>query len=142
MILNKTLVTLFIIGTMLAVSSGNVFAQSSMGTRSVNFGPNAKNWGVVGITKDFPKFDDHVSFFVTGGFTTTVVGGGVAYYVTSFHKSSFVFSSTIGIVGAHADAAYQWKVRKRGFLTTGVSYGAYFMQYEGVLPVVSYELRF
>ena len=134
--------TLSVAAGMMAFNSGCLFAQSSSGTWSVNFGPNAKNWGIAGVTKDFPKLKDHVSLFVTGGMTTTVVGGGAAYYVTSFHKSSFVFSSTIGIVGAHADAAYQWKIGRRGFLTTGVSYGAYFMQYEGVLPVLSYEIRF
>lgn len=133
---------LSVAGAMMALTSGNLFAQSSTGTWSVNFGPNAKNWGFVGITKDFLKQNDHVSLFVTGGLATTVIGGGAAYYVTSFHKSSVVFSSTVGVVGAHADAAYQWKLGRRGFLTTGVSYGAYFMQYEGFLPVLSYELRF
>jgi hypothetical protein len=142
MILRKLVMTLSVALGVVAFSSGNLFAQSSPGTWSANFGPNAKNWGIAGVTKDFPKINDHVSLFVTGGMTTTVIGVGAAYYVTSLHKSSFVFSSTIGVVGAHADAAYQWKVSKRGFLTTGVSYGAYFMQYEGVLPVLAYEIRF
>jgi hypothetical protein len=96
----------------------------------------------IGITKDYLKKSDHVSFFVTGGFAQPVIGGGAAYYVTSFHKSSFVFSSTIGIAGAQANAAYQRKVGERGFVTAGVSYGAYFMQYVGALPVLSYERRF
>ncbi|HET9132061.1 MAG TPA: hypothetical protein VFO86_13990 [Terriglobia bacterium] len=142
MTLSKLVVTLSVVTVWMAFSSVDLFAQSSPGTWSANFGPNAKNYGFAAVTKDFPKLNDHVSLFATAGLTTTVLGGGAAYYVTSFHKSSFVFSSTIGIVGAHADAAYQWKVSKRGFLTTGVSYGAYFMQYEGFLPVLSYEIRF
>ena len=116
-------------------------AQSDRPTSSVNFGPNAKNFGIVGVTKDF-LMNDHFSLFVTGGLTSPFFGGGAAYYVTSYHKSSFVFSSVIGAVGAQANAAYQWKAGKRGFVTTGVSYGYYGLQYEGFVPLLSYEIRF
>ena len=133
-------VTVLVIALLL--HADGLFAESaSGGTWSVNIGPNAKNWGYVGITKDF-LINKHFTLFVTGGLGTTLIGGGGAYYVTSFQENSFIFSSTAGIVGAHADACYQWKVGKRGFITTGVSYGSFFLQYKGFLPVASYELRF
>ena len=65
-----------------------------------------------------------------------------AKFVTSFHENSFVFSANAGLIGEYANAAYQWKVGRRGFVTTGMSYGYYFLQYKGPLPVLSYELRF
>src|SRR3954471_17594991 len=126
---------------MLLLNAPYLFAQSDGATRSVNFGPNAKNFGIVGVTKDF-LLNDHFSLFVTGGLTSPFIGGGAAYYVKSYHKSSFVFSSTIGAVGAQANAAYQWKAGKRGFVTTGVSYGLYALEYEGFVPLISYEIRF
>jgi hypothetical protein len=125
----------------LLMNTPYLFAQSESPTRSVNFGPNAKNFGIVGVTKDF-LLNDHFSLFVTGGLTSPFIGGGAAYYVKSYHKSSFVFSSTVGAVGAQANAAYQWKAGKRGFVTTGVSYGLYALEYEGFVPLISYEIRF
>lgn len=110
-------------------------------TWSVNFGPNAKNWGYVGVTKDF-LVNERLSLFVTGGLGTFLAGGGVAFYTRSYHESSFVFSSTVGLVGADVNACYQLKAGEHGFVTAGVSYGDYFMQYRGFLPVVSYEIRF
>ena len=142
MLFRKRFLTMGAIALMFLLSSGSLFGQSTGGpTWSVNVGPNAKNWGFVGITKDF-VIKDRLSFFVTGGFGTILVGGGAAYYVTSFHESSFVFSSTAGLIGYHADAAYQWKAGRRGFVTTGVSYGFYFLAYKGFAPVLSYEVRF
>jgi hypothetical protein len=126
---------------MLLLNAPHLFAQSDDPTRSVNFGPNAKNVGIVGVTKDF-LLNDHFSLFVTGGLTSPAIGGGAAYYVKSYHKSSFVFSSTVGVVGAQANAAYQWKAGKRGFVTTGVSYGLFALEYQGFVPLLSYEIRF
>jgi hypothetical protein len=140
-VLKKMFSTTAVATLMLLWTAPDLFAQSDGPTRSVNFGPNAKNFGIVGVTKDF-LINDHVSLFVTGGITSPFIGGGAAYYVTSYHKRSFVFSSTIGAVGAQANAAYQWKVGKRGFVTTGVSYGLYALEYEGFVPLLSYEIRF
>jgi hypothetical protein len=123
---------------MLLLNAPHLFAQSDEPTWSVNFGPNAKNVGFVGVTKDF-LLNDHFSLFVTGGLTSP---GGAAYYVKSCHKSSFVFSSSVGVVGAQANAAYQWKAGKRGFVTTGVSYGLFALEYQGFVPLLSYEIRF
>jgi len=140
--LKRSMVLVPGIALLLLLNAGTLRAQSrSDRTWSVNVGPNAKNWGYVGATKDF-LVTDHLSLFVTGGLGTTLVGGGAAYYVTSFSRSGLVFSATAGITGAHADAAYQWKAGSRGFFTTGVSYGSYFLQYKGFLPVLSYEFRF
>src|SRR4051812_14902232 len=72
----------------LLMNTPYLFAQSESPTRSVNFGPNAKNFGIVGVTKDF-LLNDHFSLFVTGGLTSPFIGGGAAYYVKSYHKSSF-----------------------------------------------------
>jgi hypothetical protein len=128
---------------MLTPLAGRASAEEPDRTRtwSVNFGPNAKNWGYAGVTKDF-LVNEHFSIFVTGGLGTFLAGSGVAYYTRSYHESSLVFSSTIGIVGADVNACYQLKAGDRGFLTAGVSYGEYFMQYRGFLPVLSYEMRF
>jgi len=63
-------------------------------------------------------------------------------YTQSFDESSFVISSTLGIVGADVNVCYQLKTWELGFITGGVSYGEYFMQYRGFLPVLSYEYRF
>src|SRR5262249_40158767 len=67
---------------------------------------------------------------------------GGAYYVTSIYENGFVFSANAGLVATYANAAYQLKTGRRGFVTAGVSYGYYFLQYKGFLPIVSYELRF
>src|ERR1051325_4902575 len=126
----------------LMLSANGLFAQSATdGTWSVNIGPNAKNWGFAGITKDF-TVNHHFSLFVAAGLGTTLIGGGGAYYVTSLHENSFVFSANAGVVGTYANAAYQLKAGRRGFVTAGVSYGYYFLQYKGLLPLISYELRF
>jgi hypothetical protein len=119
-------------------------AAESLGevrTWSVNLGPNAKNWGYAGVTKDF-LVNEHLSLFVTGGLGTFIVGSGVAYYTQAYAESSFVFSGTVGIVGADVNACYQLKTSTLGFFTAGISYGEYFMQYRGFLPVLSYEMRF
>ena len=139
--LKKKFMTTFVVVVSLLLKAPDLSAQSDGPTRSVNFGPNAKNFGIVGVTKDF-LVNEHFSLFVTGGLTSPFIGGGAAYYVTSYHKSSLVFSSTIGAVGAQANAAYQWKAGKRGFVTTGVSYGLYALEYEGFVPLISYEIRF
>jgi hypothetical protein len=141
LMLEKTFMATLISVVIVLSNASNLFAQSEGPTRSVNFGPNAKNFGIVGVTKDF-LLNDHFSLFVTGGLTSPFIGGGAAYYVKSYHKSSFVFSSTIGAVGAQANAAYQWKAGKRGFVTTGVSYGLYALEYDGFVPLISYEIRF
>jgi hypothetical protein len=139
--LRKTIKTTSLAVVMVLLNATHLFSQSEGPTRSVNFGPNAKNFGLVGVTKDF-LLNDHFSLFVTGGLTSPFIGGGAAYYVTSYHKRSFVFSSAIGAVGAQANAAYQWKVGKRGFVTTGVSYGLYALEIDGFVPLISYEIRF
>lgn len=139
--MKKLFMTAAITALMLGLNSNILLAQSNARNWSVNFGPNAKNWGYVGVTRDFP-LNEHFSLFATGGWGATFVGGGTAFYATSIYKSSLVVSGTAGIIGAHVDVAYQWKAGKRGFVTTGASYGHYFLQYNGFLPVLSYELRF
>jgi len=139
-LMKRLSVSVLVIALMLPAKS--LSAQSApAGTWSVNIGPNAKNWGYVGITKDF-LVNKHFSLFVTGGFGTTLIGAGGAFYVTSFHENSFVFSANAGLVAAYANAAYQLKAGRRGFVTAGVSYGYYFLQHKGPLPILSYELRF
>jgi len=141
MMLNKRFITTCAAVAFFLLKAPDLSAQSAGPTRSVNFGPNTRNFGIVGVTKDF-LMNEHFSLYVTGGLTSPFIGGGAAYYMTSYHKSSFVFSSTIGAVGAQANAAYQWKAGKRGFVTTGVSYGLYALEYEGFVPLISYEIRF
>jgi len=126
----------------LMLPAKGLFAQSATdGTWSVNIGPNAKNWGYVAVTKDF-LLNKHVSLFVTGGLGTTFIGGGGAFYTRSFHESSVVFSANAGVLAKYANVAYQQKLGRLGFVTGGVSYGYYFLQYKGALPLVSYEWRF
>lgn len=130
---------------MFCMACGNIAHAGDSDARdnvwSFNIGPNAKNWGYVGLTRDYPV-NDNFSLFVTGGLGTILIGGGAAYYANAYYEDSLVLSATVGLLGAHADLAYQWKLRQKDFLTLGASYGVYFMQYQGFLAVASYEFRF
>lgn len=99
-----------------------------------------KAWNYVGITKEY-LLDDHSAFFVTGGLGTALIGAGYIYYGNR-EGNGIVASSAIGVVDLQATLAYQWKVGDQNFLAAGASYGAFFMQGTGWLPVLSYEHRY
>jgi len=84
---------------------------------------------------------DNMTFFLTGGLGTILGGAGIACY-SNRDGNGVAASATAGIAGAHVNLAYQFKLGQRGFLIAGGSYGVYFMQYDGFLPVLSYEYRF
>jgi len=108
---------------------------------SVSAGPSVKAWNYAGYTKDF-VINDHCTLYVTGGLGTILFGGGAAWYGNGYDESGFVAALAAGILGYHGGLAYQWKTEEHSYLSLGVTYGMYFIQYEGFLPVLSYEYRF
>ncbi len=101
---------------------------------------SSKAWNFVGVSKDFWR-TDHLSFYAAAGFGTILVGAGAAYYMQRT-GNGVVLSATAGMAGMHASAVYQLRLGGGNYLVGGGSYGAYFLQYEGFLPVLAFERRF
>ena len=99
-----------------------------------------KAWNFAGITREY-LLDDHTALFVTGGLGTALIGAGVIYYGNR-EGHGIVVSSAIGIVDLQATLAYQINLGKQDFISAGGSYGAFFMQCNCWLPVLSYEHRY
>ncbi len=101
---------------------------------------STKAWNYVGLTKEF-MVSDNMTFFLAGGLGTILAGAGIACY-SNRDGNGVAASATAGIAGAHVNLAYQFKLGQQGFLAAGCSYGVFFMQYEGFVPILSYEYRF
>lgn len=95
-------------------------------------------WNFVGLTREWRR--GRFRPFVTGGLGTILIGAGAAYY-TNPDGSGLVLSATAGIAGAHATAALDLRLSQRWGLVLGGSYGTYFLQYRGLLPVAALQVR-
>lgn len=100
----------------------------------------AKAWNFVGATAEFFPRGDNASLFVTGGLGTILVGVGGALYTNRSGHGLFA-TATAGLAGAHVQGGAQLRLGSRVYAVGGVSYGAYFLQYVGFLPVVALEYR-
>ena len=78
--------------------------------------------------------------FVTGGLGSFFVGGGLIYY-TNPDGTGLVLSAAAGAVGAQAAAGLDLRLSRRAGLVLGGSYGTYFLQYTGPLPIASLQVR-
>jgi hypothetical protein len=107
---------------------------------SVMVGPSPYGWNFVGVRKDL-YIDNQTDLFITAGLGTILVGAGAAVYGTGRNVDSFVVSGVFGVAGVHAGVSYQWKVNPADFIHFGLHVGQYFLQYEGVLPIVAWEHR-
>lgn len=112
-------------------NSGNYIVSAGFGT--------AEAWNFVGLTREFGQ--GQVRFFATGGLGTILIGGGVVFY-SNPGGSGFMGALTGGMVGYHANLTYQQRLGNMGVVSVGGSYGYYFMQYIGPMPVVAYSYRF
>jgi len=120
----------------LAVTQEELHAQHL----SVMVGPSPYGWNFVGARKDLYS-DQQTDLFVTAGLGTILLGVGGAVYLNDRNADSFVLSAVAGIAGFHGGVSYQWKVNATDFIHVGVHVGSYFLQYNGVLPIVSWEHR-
>lgn len=100
----------------------------------------SKAWNFVGATVEYFPSGDHVSLFATGGLGTILAGVGAAVY-TNRTGSGLFASATAGIAGAHVQSGALLRMGSRTYLTLGVSYGSYFLQHTGFLPVAGLEYR-
>ena len=97
-------------------------------------------WNYMGVRREV-MLDEHLSWYLAGGLGTILVGGGVGYY-SARDGNGFAVSASAGVVGANANLVYQFRLDDRDFIVAGVSYGSFFMQYEGFAPVLAFERRF
>lgn len=95
-------------------------------------------WNLVGLTREFSA--GPLRPFVTLGFGSFLVGGGAAYY-TNPDGTGLVLSVAGGLVGAQATAALDLRLSSRLGLVLGGSYGSFFLQHEGLLPLASLQVR-
>lgn len=95
-------------------------------------------WNFIGLTREFPA--GPLRPFVTVGLGSFLVGGGAAYY-TNPDGTGLVLALAGGLAGAQATAALDLRLSHRAGLVLGGSYGNYFLQYEGPLPIASLQVR-
>lgn len=95
-------------------------------------------WNIVGLTRELSG--GPLRPFVTIGFGSFLVGGGVTYY-TNPDRTGIVLSLAAGGVGAQAAAGLDLRLSQRARLVIGASYGSYFLQYTGPLPIASLHVR-
>lgn len=100
----------------------------------------AKAWNFVGGTAEFFPRGDHASLFVTGGLGTILVGVGGALYTNRSGHGLFA-SATAGLAGGHVQGGAQLRLGTRLYAVGGVSYGVFFLQHIGFLPVAALEYR-
>lgn len=96
-------------------------------------------WNFVGLTREFSA--GHFRPFATAGFGSFLIGGGASYY-TNPGRNSFVLSAAGGLAGVHFAAALDLQLSPQAGLVLGGSYGNYFLQYTGPLPIASLQIRF
>jgi hypothetical protein len=101
---------------------------------------SSRAWNLVGISYDVVAVK-HVSAYVSAGLGTILGGAGVAYF-SNRQGNGLVVSGNAGVVGAHVNAGYQFRLGNKGYLVGGASYGYFFLQYKGAMPFVGYEYRF
>lgn len=97
-------------------------------------------WNYAGVRREVAR-SEHVSTYLAGGLGTILFGAGVAYY-SARDGNGVAASATIGVVGAHANLMYQFRLDAKDYIVAGASYGQFFMQYQGWAPVLAYERRF
>lgn len=95
-------------------------------------------WNFVGATREFSS--GRVRLFATAGFGSFLVGGGVVCY-TNPGSTGFVLAGAGGLAGAHVAAALDLRLSDKAGIVLGGSYGSYFLQYQGPLPIAAFQLR-
>jgi hypothetical protein len=96
-------------------------------------------WNFVGLTRELSA--GHFRPFATIGFGSFLVGGGATYY-TNPGGNGLVLAAVGGLAGAQISAALDLRFSPKAGLVLGVSYGSYFLQYTGPLPIASLQVRF
>ena len=97
-------------------------------------------WNLAGMTVEYFPRTERLGIFAAAGFGTILGGGGVALYQKR-PGTGFFGSATLGLAGAHVQAGTQLPLSDRLSAVLGVSYGGYFLQYVGFLPVAGVEYR-
>lgn len=121
--------------------AGNAAAEAETETWIVNAGPSPHACNPYGgITREYG--DGAVRTFVTGGLGSIFIGGGVAWYMNT-DRTGLTATAAGGLLGWQVALAGQIPLddAKRWMLTGGVSYGLFFIQYQGFLPVLALEYR-
>ncbi|MBI4650367.1 hypothetical protein HY745_03595 [Candidatus Desantisbacteria bacterium] len=94
-------------------SSLNTNTESEK-TWTINLGiGDVKAWNYAGISKEF-IINKNTAFFLTGGIGTILAGAGISYYANR-NGNGIVCAGTIGIVGIHANLAYQFILNEHNF---------------------------
>lgn len=96
-------------------------------------------WNFIGGTREFSG--GPLRLFATAGFGSFLVGGGVAYY-TNPGSTGLILAAAVGLAGAHVAAVLDLKLTEKAGIVVGGSYGNYFLQYQGLLPIASFQMRF
>lgn len=94
-------------------------------------------WNFLSATREFSG--GPLRLFATAGYGSFLIGGGVVYY-TNPGGTGFVLSGAAGVAGFHAAAVFDLRLRKASIVVGG-SYGNYFLQYQGPLPIASFQMR-
>lgn len=134
----------FILAALIAggavLAGGELRAQAPTGlVYSVQVGVGgARAWNLAGMNVEYFPRSEHLALFATAGFGTILGGGGVIYYADRPGRGLFA-SATAGLAGAHIQGGAQLPLSSRVSATLGVSYGAYFLQYVGLLPILALE---
>ncbi|TAJ76506.1 MAG: hypothetical protein EPO42_12400 [Gallionellaceae bacterium] len=124
-----------------AMFSGNAGAEAEAETWIVNAGPSPHACNPYGgVTREYG--DGAVRAFVTGGLGSIFIGGGVAWYMNP-DRTGLTAVATGGLLGWQVALAGQIPLdeARRWMLSGGVSYGLFFIQYQGFLPVLALEYR-
>lgn len=95
-------------------------------------------WNFLGATREF--LGGPLRLFATAGLGSFLVGGGAVYY-TNPGRTGLVLAAAGGLAGAHVAAVLDLRLTERAGIVVGGSYGNYFLQYEGPLPIASFQMR-
>ena len=95
-------------------------------------------WNFLSATREFSK--GPLRPFATVGYGSFLIGGGIVYY-TNPGGTGLALSGAAGVVGFHAAAVFDVRLSEKASIVVGGSYGNYFLQYQGLLPIASFQMR-